>query len=99
MQVLSICRKTWWLRISKTSNKEEIRCPGGFLEEIKAIGVEKMHQILTEIDKNTNKIKILNNLCNFCVIFECLGGLELQRHSTRNKLIVRKAFLRKKRSF
>ena len=43
MQFLSIFRKTWWLRMSKTLNKEKIRCPGGFLEEIKAIGVEKMH--------------------------------------------------------
>ena len=37
--------------MSKTLNKEKIRCPGGFLEEIKAICVEKMHQISTEIDK------------------------------------------------
>ena len=51
MQFLAIFRKTWWLRMSKTLNKEKIRCPGGFLEEIKAICVEKMHQIWTEIDK------------------------------------------------
>ena len=37
--------------MSKTLNKEKNRCPGGFLEEIKAICVEKMHQIWIEIDK------------------------------------------------
>ena len=51
MQFLSIFRKPWWPRMSKTINKEKIRCPGGFLEEIKAICVKKMHQIWTEIDK------------------------------------------------
>ena len=51
MQFLSIFRKPWWLGMSKTLNKETIRCPEGFLEEIKAICVEKMHQIWTEIDK------------------------------------------------
>ena len=51
MQFLSIFRKTWWLRMSKTLNKEKNRCPRSFLEKIKAICVEKMHQIWTEIDK------------------------------------------------
>ena len=51
MHFLSIYRKTWWLRMSKTLNKEKIGCPGGFHEEMKAICVEKMHQIRTEIDK------------------------------------------------
>ena len=50
MHFLSIFRKTWWLRMSKTLNKEKIRCPGGFLEEIKAICVEKMHETWAEID-------------------------------------------------
>ena len=53
--------------MSKTLNKEKIRCPGGFFEEIKAIYVEKKHQIWTEI---------LKRLCSFCVLFEQLGGLE-----------------------
>ena len=43
--------------MSKTLNKEEIRCRGCFFEEIKPIGLKKMHQILTEIDKNTKKFK------------------------------------------
>ena len=51
MQVLSIFRKTWWLRMSKTLKKEQISCHGGFFEDIKAICVEKMHQSWTEIDK------------------------------------------------
>ena len=37
--------------MSKTLNKEKNRCPRSFLEKIKAICVEKMHQIWTEIDK------------------------------------------------
>ena len=37
--------------MSKTKNKGMIRCPGDFLDEMKAICVEKMHQIWTVIDK------------------------------------------------
>ena len=51
MQFLSIFRKTWWLRMSWTKNKEMICCPRGFLEEMKAICVEKIHQSWTESDK------------------------------------------------
>ena len=75
MQILCTFRKTWWLRMLKTFKKEPIRCRGGVFEEIKAIGVEKMHQIQTEIDKNTKKTKFLKLLCNFCVHFERLDGL------------------------
>ena len=55
MQFLCTFRKTWWLRMFKTFKKEQISCRGGFFEEIKAIGVEKMHQIQTEIDKKKTK--------------------------------------------
>ena len=51
MQFLSIFRKTWCLRMSKTIKEEKIRCPGDFLEEIKTICSEKMHQTWTDIDK------------------------------------------------
>ena len=57
----------------RTFKKEQISSRGGFFEEIKAIGVEKVHQIQTEIDK---KIKFLKILCSFCVLFEKLGGIE-----------------------
>ena len=57
MQFLCTFRKTWWLRMLKTFEKEPISCRGGFFEEIKAIGNEKLHQILTEIDKNTKKFR------------------------------------------
>ena len=57
MQFLCTFRKTWWLRILKTIKKQQMGCRGGFFEEIKVIGVEKLHQIQTEIDKNTKKIK------------------------------------------
>ena len=86
--------------MSKTLNKERISCRGDFFEEIKAIGVEKMHQIQTEIDKNTKEVKFLKILCSFCLILENLGGLDFQRRSTRNKLVVRKAFFKEtKQSF
>ena len=58
MRFLCTFRKTWWLRMAKTSKKEHIGCCGGFFEEIKAIGVEKMHQIQTENEKNTKKSKL-----------------------------------------
>ena len=74
MQFLCTYRKTWWLRMLKTFSKEQIRCRDCSFEEIKAISVEKMHQILTEIDKNTKQI--LKILCSFCVILENPGGLE-----------------------
>ena len=83
----------------KTFKKEQIKCRGGFFEEIKAIGVEKMHQIQTEVDKKKQKNQIFENFCKFCVILKRLSGFEFQRRSTRNKLNVRKAFLGKKRSF
>ena len=57
MQFLCTFRKTWWLRMFKTFSWEQIRCRGCFFGEKKAIGVEKMHQILTEIDKSTKQIK------------------------------------------
>ena len=53
MQILSILRMPWWLRMSKTFKKENIRCPRGFFEDIKAISARKMHQIQTEVDKST----------------------------------------------
>ena len=44
----------------KTFKNEKISCRGGVFEEIKAIGVEKMQQIQTEIDKNTKKNQFWN---------------------------------------
>ena len=76
MQIFCTFRKTWWRRMLQTSIKEQISCRGGFFEEIKAVGVEKMHQINTEIDKKTKKIKFLKILCSFCRLFEKPGGLE-----------------------
>ena len=95
MQFLRTFRKTWWLRMLKTFSKEQIRCRGCFVEEIKAIGVEKK---ASNPDRNWQKHKksqLLKVLCSFCVILENLGGFEFQRRSTRNKFVVRKAFFRK----
>ena len=55
MQFLCTFRKTWWLRMLKTFSEEQIRCRGSFFGEIRAIDVEKVHQIQTETDKNTKK--------------------------------------------
>ena len=68
MQFLCTFRKTWCLRKLKTFKKEQSSCRGGFFEEIKAIGVEKMHQIQTKIDKipkKSNFENFMQFLCNF----------------------------------
>ena len=65
MQFLSIFRKTWWLRMSKKKNKDEIRCLGGFLEEMKAICVEKMHQSWTKYLKIQIFETFTQLLCTF----------------------------------
>ena len=57
MQFLCPFRTTWWIRMLKTFSKEQTCCRGCFFEEIKAIVVEKLNQLLTEIDKNTKKFK------------------------------------------
>ena len=57
MQLLCTFRITWCFRMLKTFKKEQISSRGSFIEEIKAIDVEKMHQIQTEIDKNTKRNK------------------------------------------
>ena len=69
MQFLCTFRKNWWLRRLKTFKKEQISCRGGLIEEIKVFGVEKMHQIHTEIDKNT-KIQKFENFVQFLCIFQ-----------------------------
>ena len=50
-----------------TFRMEQIRCRACFFEEIKAMGVKKMHQVWTEIDK-TKKFKFeffMQFLCKF----------------------------------
>ena len=69
MQFLSIFRKTWWLRILKTFNKETIRCPGDFFEEVEAVCAGKMHQIHTKIDKKTKKFRFLKFFFSIFVCF------------------------------
>ena len=67
MQFLCIFRKTWWLRMLKTFSKEQIRCRICFFEEKKGIGVEKTHQFLTEIDKNTKNSNFENFMQFLCI--------------------------------
>ena len=96
MEFLCTFRKTWWRRILKTFKKEQISCRRGVFEKIKEIGVEKMHQILTEVDKNTRKMKFGKF---YAVFVYFLKHWWLRRRSTRNKLVVRKAFFRKETKF
>ena len=72
MQFLSF-RNTWWVIRLEAFNKEIIRCPEGLFEEIKAICFEKMPQIQTEIDKNSDFLKFS---FNFILYLERAGGLE-----------------------
>ena len=75
MQFLSIFRETWWLRMSKTLNTEKICCPRGFLEEIKAICVEKCLKFGPKLTKYL-KIQIFETFMQFLCIFERLAGLD-----------------------
>ena len=79
----------------KTFKKEQISCRGGFCEEMKAFGVEKMHQIQTDIDKIQKKNQILKTLSSFCVLLEKLGALEFPRRSTRKQIGCQEGFFGK----
>ena len=65
MQFLYNFGKPWWLRISKTFNKEQIGCRGDFFQEIKAIGVEKMHQFRPKLTKIQKKSIFLKKFMQF----------------------------------
>ena len=78
----------------KTFKKKQISCRGGFFEEMKAIGVEKMHQILTEIDKNTKKSNFENFmqlLCNFRKIW----WLRISKTFNKEQIGCQEGFFRK----
>ena len=91
MQFLSIFRKTWWLRMSKTLNKEKIRYPEGFPEEVKAICVEKKHQIRTEIDKNTKNL-IFENFMEFLCTFRKTWWLRMLKTFSKEQIRCRCCF-------
>ena len=95
MRCLSIFRNNWWLRMSKTFNKENC-CPGVFFEDAKAVCAGKMHQIHTKIDKKIKKFGVSKILINCCVFFWKLSGLETHRRSTRKQVVVRGTFWRSK---
>ena len=92
MQFLSIFRKTWWLRMSKTFNKEQISCRGGFFEEIKAIGVEKMHQIQTEIEKKQKTNHIFENYMKFLCTFRKTWWLRMLKTFNKEQIRCRGCF-------
>ena len=98
MQFLSIFRETWWLRMLKTFKKEQISCLGGFFGKVKAIGVEKMHQILTEIEKNT-KNSNFENFMQFLCNFGKPWWLRISEKFNKEQIDSQKGFFRKKTKF
>ena len=66
-----------------------------FFKKLNAFFKRKMPQILTQIDKKTQKFRILKILCNFRLFFEKLGDLECQRRQTRKRFVVREASLKR----
>ena len=98
MQLLCIFRKTWWLRMLKIVSKEQIRCHGCFFEEIKATGVEKMHQILTEIDKNTKKSNF-ENFMQFLCKFGKPWQLKISKTFNKEQIGCQEGFFRKQTKF
>ena len=91
MQFLCTLRKTWCLRILKTFSKEQIICRGCFFEEIKAIDVEKMHQIRTEIDKNTKNL-IFENFMEFLCTFRKTWWLRMLKTFSKEQIRCRCCF-------
>ena len=78
MEVLSIFRNNWWLRMLKSVNKEKLRCPGGFFEEIKSICYKKC-LIFRQIKKNPKLFSFLKFSCTFCLFTEKPGSLDFRR--------------------
>ena len=93
MQFLCTFRKTWWLKMLKTFKKEQISCRGGFFEEIKAIGVQNMHQILIEIDKNT-KNSNFENFMNFWCKFRKPWWLRISKTFHKEQIGCQEGFFK-----
>ena len=85
IQFLCTFRKTWCLRMLKMSKKEQVSCRGGFFGEIKAIGVEKMHQIQTESDKNTRK-QIFKIFMQFLCTFRKTWWLRMLKSKLKSRI-------------
>ena len=75
MQLLSIFRKTWWIRILKTFNKK-IYLSGRLLLTNKRSFPMKKVQIATKKDKYTKTFQFFTFLGNFCQICKILHELE-----------------------
>ena len=68
MQFLCNFGKSWWLRFSKTFNKEQIGCQEGFFEEINEVFFEKNAQFATKNDNSFEMYRFFTFSCNFCKI-------------------------------
>ena len=91
MQFLSIFRNTWWLRMSKTLNKEKIRCAGGFLEEIKEICVEKCIKFGPKLTKYL-KIQIFETFMQFLCTFRKTWWLRMLKTFSKEQIRYRGCF-------
>ena len=80
--------------MSKTFNKEKIRCPRDFFEKTKGICVEKNHQIQTESIKNTKNSKIIEIFMQFLCTFRKTWWLRILETFNQGH-IVREAFVKK----
>ena len=79
--------------LKTTFKKEQVSCRGGFFEEIRTIGVGKMHQIQTEIDKNT-KISNIENFMQFFCNFGNPWWLRISKTFNKEQIGSQEGFLR-----
>ena len=64
----------------------------GFFEEVKAIVSGKMHQIQTEIDKNTKKIPVFENFMQFLCTFRKTWWLRKLKTFNKEKICCQRGF-------
>ena len=79
----------------KTFSRKQYRCRGCFFEDIKAIGVEKIHQILIEIDKNTQKKSKFKTFLQFLCNFGKPWWLRISKTLNKEQIGCQEVFLRK----
>ena len=66
MQILCNFGKPWWLRISKTFNKEQIGCQEGFLGNKPSFVMKKNSQFATKNEDDIKMYRFFTFSCNFC---------------------------------
>ena len=69
-------RKTSGLEMLKTFRREQFVIQELIEKIAMQLFIEKLHQIGSEIDKNSKKYWFLKFWCNLCPVFDRLAGLE-----------------------